>query len=131
MNRPLLYICLLGLCGVAQAAKVPVSVTTPTENEDGTALTDLASIEIEWGTCNGAAFGVRQAAVLITYPQVGARLSSFVYPTGLTKVCVRAFAYNSAGAKSDSSNIASKDLLPKPGKPVTLGQPVILSFNKE
>lgn len=134
MKKPLLYICcfVLGLLSsVSQAAKVPVSLLTPKTNTDGSVLTDLANIEIEWGTCNGTAFGTRQSGMLIAFNQTNVTLRAFIYPTGMAKVCVRAFAYNSHGARSDSSNIASKDLLPKPGKPVTLGQPVILSFNKE
>lgn len=122
---------LLALAGVAHAAKVPVEVITPTTNTDGTALTNLASVEIEWGTCNGTAFGTKQSSIVVPTTAPGVKLSSPIYPTGLTKVCVRAYAFNTQGAKSDASNVGAKDLLPKPGKPVTLDQPIILSFNLE
>jgi len=112
----------------AHAAKLFVTLTTPDKNTDDTPLTDLASIEIEWGTCTGAEF-VRQSGVLIAFTEPGAQLKSPIYPSGLTQVCVRAFAYNMQGAKSASSNFAVKDLLPGPGKPVALDQPIILSFN--
>lgn len=132
-NRTLAALMLgtLLVSGPSFAAKVPVSLTTPTTNTDGTPLTDLASIEIEWGTCNGTAFGVKQASRLIGIFETGVLLQSFVYPTGMTKVCVRAFAINMKGVYSAPSNVASKDLIPGPDKPVTLGQPIILSFNKE
>jgi hypothetical protein len=134
--KPLLSIALLVVCGVAQAAKVPVSLITPTQNEPYTddkgvahpasPLTDLAKIIIEWGTCSGTAFAVRQAAVEIQTTATGTTLRTFVYPTGIAKVCVRAYAINADGVSSVASATASKDLLPAAGKPVTLGQPVVL-----
>lgn len=124
--KTLLYILLLASCGVAQAAKVPVSGLNPTENTDGTPLTDLAQIRIEWGSCVGNNFGTVQAGLVITATVAGAPFSAFIYPTGLTKVCVRAYAINTSGASSVASNTAFKDLLPATGKPVTLGQPVVL-----
>ena len=128
--KPLLYICLLLACGVAQAAKVPVSWKNPTHNVDGTVLTDLSHIIIEWGSCNGVEFGVMQSSRLIATSEAGAELNSYVYPTGLSRVCVRAMAFNMQGANSAYTTTDFKDLLPSPGKPVTLGQPVILSFNR-
>lgn len=109
------------VCLPSFAAKVPVSWQDPTENTDGTKLTDLKSIRLEWGTCNGAAFGTSQASILIP---AGA-MHGFVYPTGMTKCCIRAFAVNTAGALSDSSSVVSKDLVAL-GKPQILGQPVVL-----
>jgi hypothetical protein len=127
--KRLLCICLLA-CSVAQAAKIQVQWANPTTNSNGSPLTDLWWVNIEWGTCNGAAFGVRQSN-LVVMQNVKATTKAFIYPTGLTKVCIRAFAVNSAGNTSNPSNVAIKDLLPTPGKPVTLGKPVILSFNQE
>lgn len=134
----LLYILLLSACGVVQAAKVTVEVITPTENEPytdaqgvehpSTPLTNLATIVFEWGTCNGTEFGLRQSAIAVSTTQIGVKIVSAVYPTGLSRVCVRAFAVNSDGGMSRSSNVAFKDLLPSTGKPVTLGQPIILNF---
>lgn len=127
-------------CGVAHAAKVPVSWINPTMNtaecsgtpvvcKPETALTDLTSVKIEWGTCNGTAFGTYQASITIKTTVAGAAVRSFIYPTGIKKVCVRAFAINSHGNVSDSSGVAaSGDLLPTTSKPVTLGKPVILNF---
>lgn len=130
MKKLLLYIALLSLCGVAQAATFTITWQNPTSNTDGSALTDLSSIELEWGTCSGSAFGTRTGGALIATTEVGKAMSYRGSVQGLAKVCVRAFAYNAQGAKSDSSNVASKVFsLPTPGKPVTLDQPVILQFN--
>lgn len=124
-------IALLFVWADARAAKVPVELVTPTQNTDGTPLTDLAKVTIEWGSCSGAAFGTKQAAIDIVTTKTGVQLNSFIYPTGLARVCARAYAINSKGVSSDASNVASKDLLPSTGKPVTLGAPVILKFTSD
>lgn len=89
---------------------------------------DLANIRIEWGTCTANnQFGTIQSSVMV--PQLpAAKTSTFIYPSGLTKTCVRGFAITVHGIQSRSSNISVKNLLPTTGKPVTLGQPVIIEF---
>lgn len=119
------------LASPAYAAKVTVSWTNPDKNTNGTPLTDLASIIIEWGTCNGTAFGETKGSALVATNAAGASLSTVVTPTGLDRVCLRALAVNINGVPSAYSNVAVKDLLPQPGKPITLGQPIILSFNQQ
>lgn len=109
-------------CGIVNAAKVQVSLTTPSQNEDGSSLTNLAAIVVEWGSCNGNNFGTRQAGMTIAETRTNYRLSTSIYPTGLTKVCVRAFAINTEQVSSVSSNTAWKNLLPG------LGQPKVFSF---
>jgi hypothetical protein len=123
--KSLLYMCLL-VCGVAHAAKVTVLWTNPSQNTDGSSLTNLTQVRIEWGSCVGDAFGAVQAGVAVPTTTSGAELSAFIYPTGLTRVCIRAYAINAVGVSSDPSSVAIKNLLPSVGKPVTLGQPVIL-----
>lgn len=126
--KKLLCALLFLYSGVTLGAKVQVELVTPTQNEDGTTLTDLAQIKVSWGTCNGSAFGTYQASVILPFTQTGVKLTTFIYPTGLTRVCAVAYAINSSGVSSVASNVAWKDLLPATGKPVTLGQPVILNF---
>ena len=129
MKRISLLLLML-FAGPALAAKISVQFTTPTTNTDGSALTNLSHVIVEWGTCVGTAFGVKQSSITIPVTAIGQTRSTPAYPTGLTRVCIRAFAFNTLGTSSNPSNVAVKDLLPKPGKPVTLQQPVILSFNK-
>ena len=130
MNRFFLSICLPAICGVGKAATFTITWKNPTTNTDGSPLVGVASIELESGTCNGTLLGARLYGALIATSEVGKAMSYRGSSQGLDKVCVRAFAYNAKGAKSDSSNVASKVFsLPTPGKPVTLDQPVILNFN--
>lgn len=117
-----LAVCLVMFAFTAHAAKVTVTWTNPTANTDGTLLTNLAHTRVEWGSCNGTAFGVLQSFILVNAPLA----TTPIYPTGLAKVCVRGFAVNTDGVSSDASNVANKTLLSTPGKPVSLGQPIIL-----
>lgn len=128
--KTFLYVVLLLACSMAQAAKITVSWTNPSTNTDNTPLTDLSYVIVEWGTCNGTAFDVMKGSALIVTTEVGKTMKTFIYPTGLTKVCVRAQVFNMKGIASAYSNVAFKDLLPTPGKPVTLGKPVILNFKE-
>jgi hypothetical protein len=127
MKKCLIALALLLACPLAHAAKVKVSWTAPTHNTDGSVLVNLSHFIVEWGTCNGTAFGTRQSAI-----QVPAGMNTtFIYPSGLSKVCIRAYAVNAVSVSSAPSNPTNKDLLPATGKPVTLGQPVVLPESKQ
>lgn len=137
MKKLLLYMALLS-CGVAQAAKVQVSWENPTENEPvcsgspvtcakATPLTDLAFVKVEYDGCDNT----WKWAVITATTVVGAKLNTFITPTGVPKVCVRAFAYNAGGVSSKPTGIVTKDLMSSLGKPVTLGAPVILKFTSD
>lgn len=115
-------VLLMLACSVAYAAKIPVRWTPPILNTDGSALTDLASYRIEWGSCQGTQFSITQANLIVTNPEA---TSSAIYPTGLSRVCVRMYARNAAGRESDPSNVVIA-VVTNLGKPVTLGQPVTL-----
>lgn len=132
MKRISLVLLALLCAAPAFAFKFKVSWKNPSTNTDGTPLTDLSSIEIEWGTCNGSRFGMYKGGAVIATSAVGANMSHTLVgqaDAGTTRVCVRAYAINAPGARSDSSNVAVKQLLPEPNKPVTLDQPIILNFN--
>lgn len=99
----------------AHAAKMLVSWTPPTQNTDGSPLTDLTSYRVEWGSCgpNGA-FGTLQSSIT-----VGATITStWIYPTGLNPVCVRAYAINAQKMVSAPSAVAQGSSPPTLGKPV-------------
>lgn len=111
----------------AEAAKVEVAATTPTHNEDRSVLTDLRKIKITWGSCkSNTEFDTVQGSTTILTTQTGVIVKGFIYPTGMTKVCLVAYSINSKNESSRPTNMAVKNLLPAPGKPVTLGQPVII-----
>lgn len=126
-SRILLALVLLCAAPVVHAAKVRVSWVNPTTNTDGSVLTDLSHIIVEWGTCNGTSFGTARGNTRVNAPAT----TTFMYPTGVNRACFRAFAVNGAGVSSVASNTAFKDLLPAPGKPVTLGQPVVLPNSQQ
>lgn len=118
-----LVLCLVMFAYTANAAKVDVHWVNATMNTDGSPLTDLVSVKVEWGSCTASnGFGTLQAA--ITVP--AALLTTSIYPTGLSKVCARAYSINAQDVSSAASNVASKTLLSTLGKPVSLGQPIIL-----
>ncbi len=117
-----LFCFLLLIAAPAFAAKIHVTWVNPTRNTDGTPLTDLAAIKIEWGSCNGVNFGTLQSSISVAPgPQASA-----VYPSGLSTVCVRAYAINSKGVSSAPTGVVSKKLFDALGRPVTLGQPITL-----
>jgi len=110
----LLTLLLLFGSSQALAAKMWVDCTSPTQNTDGSPLTNLAGFRVEWGSCgtNGT-FGNYQAGV-----NVGPTVTRTpIYPTGLATVCARVFAINSANVLSASSNVASRLALPKLNQP--------------
>jgi hypothetical protein len=105
-STPLLLLIIVALCaGIiagmsrpAWAAKQRVVWTAPTQNTDGTPLTDLAGYRVEWGSClaDKTTFGTYQAGI-----NVGASATSaWIYPTGLNPVCVRLYAINSKNVLS-------------------------------
>lgn len=107
---------------LAPLALIPILWTPPTQNTDGTPLTDLAGYRIEWGTCNGNAFGS-----LVGFREAAAGAdSAAIVTSGMPEVCIRAFAINKAGVSSEASNVAKTTTPDKLGKPVTLGKPVVL-----
>lgn len=100
---------------LAHAAKMFVHWTAPTLNTDGSPLTDLTAYRVEWGSCNpDGTFGKYQSGVNV--PATITRTA--IYPAGLSLVCARVFAINSAGVLSDSSNVGQGT------PPPTLNQPM-------
>lgn len=107
---------LLAMPTLARAGKIPMRWTPPTTNSNGSKLTDLVSIRVEWGTCNGADFGTYRNGANFPPASVGGT----VVTGGVNPVCVHVFAIN-------SKNIASA---PSPTIVVRFspsGQPVVLN----
>lgn len=111
---------------MAWGAKVRVMWTNPTQNTDGTAITNLASVTVAWGSCAGVGiFGTPQASITVPTASPGAVLSAYAFPVGLSPVCLRACATNSLGHSSAWSAVVTWTP-PTLGQPVALGQPIIL-----
>lgn len=89
----------------AYGAKMHVRWVAPTQNSDGTPLTNLAGYRIEWGSCNAdGSFGTYQAGLNVTNP---AATDAWIYPTGLKLVCARMFSIRADNVLSVASNTAS------------------------
>jgi hypothetical protein len=97
----------------AFAAKLPVKWVAPTQNTDGSPLTNLAGYRIEWGSCTaGRAFGTYQAGINVAAPAT----SAWIYPTGLNPVCVRIYTMT-------TTNVLSAPAYASGSAPPTLSQP--------
>jgi hypothetical protein len=120
---------LLLTAGAANAAKIALDVLTPRLQIDPNTrvespIDQLQSIRIEWGTCTASSF-TRQAAIDYPESRPGVSIRVYAYPTGLSRVCMRTYAI-AHGVLSDPSNAVVETLSSPLGKPVTLGQPVLL-----
>ncbi len=80
---------------------VTLSWTPPTQNEDGTALTDLAGYRIRWGTVPGS----YPSSVLIDNPGLSTYVVDNLVPGPYEFV---ATAINASGVESAYSNTATK-----------------------
>lgn len=121
MKRYLLPLALLALAGVASAATVTTSWTNPTTNTDGSAIPatgagSLTQARIEYGTCNGALFGVKAGEVVRPMPVTTATLN---LQPGTT--CVRVKVTNTYANESAASNVATRVIdAPTPSPPTNL-----------
>lgn len=117
-----LILCIFSIYANAET----VTWTAPTKNTDGTTIPScvsavcppdsLASYKIQWGTCNGTAFGIKagEQNLPLTPPTV----SITGLAPGLT--CFQMFAINTSGVSSDPTNAASKLIVPVTPNPPTI-----------
>jgi hypothetical protein len=87
----------------AASGSATLSWTPPTQNSDGTALTDLAGYNLYYGTSAGTLSNKIALANAGLTAYTLASLSTGTYYFALT-------AYNSAGAESALSNVGSKSV---------------------
>lgn len=104
------------------AAVVNVTWTKATTNVDGSAIpaTGAGSVTttVEYGTCNGAAFGTKIADVVTATAGVAADSPNLAPGT----YCFRAFHTNTFGVNSDPSAVGVKVIgPPKPNPPTITG----------
>ncbi len=125
--RSLVIALLLAVALPAHAAKVLVRWTNPSTNTDGSALTNLASVTVQWGSCAGSAFGTLQSSATLQTTVPGATASTWAFPSNLSPVCIRAYATSSAGVSSGFSNVAVWTPPVALGQPAPLGDIVTLS----
>lgn len=112
--------------GTVQAADVAVTWTQPTTNTDGSAIPatgpgSIASNRVEWGTCNGAAFGTKVGERVVS----PAATSATVTGLGPATWCFRAYATNTYAQESAASNAASRIVSPPVPNPPVVTQATI------
>lgn len=117
--KKLLPLLLLFPAAVVLAAALNVTWTNPVQNTDNSAIPasgpgSIASTRIEYGTCNGAAFGTKLGEVVIAGQAESGVLPNLAPGT----YCARAFTKNTYGEESDTSGVAQKVIAaPKPKPP--------------
>lgn len=100
---------------------ITYSWTLPTSGVQGTATvpvaaSDLASSTVEYGTCNGAAFGTKAGQIVVASPGT----TGVVNGLAPGDYCGRVFVTMTAakgGTSSDVSNVAKRTIVPPPIKP--------------
>ena len=113
------WVCFMSM--TAFAADAVVSWTNPTQNTDGSAIPasgagSLTGTRVEYGTCNGTAFGSSAGSVTVNAPATTVTIPGFA--AGATN-CFRAFARNTFGNESLASNVVAKTFpTPTPNPPV-------------
>lgn len=117
--KRLLLVPLLLAAGLALAASVAVTWQNATQNTDNTPIPasgegSISTTRIEWGTCNGDAFGVKQGEKTVAGTVQATQVTDL--PPG--RWCLRAYHVNTWGVASDPSNVAIKVIdAPKPKPP--------------
>lgn len=120
----------VAFCSEAEAQTLPrnaaeISFTYATSNTDGTPIPTacsgaqpcgrIARTQVEYGTCNGTAFGSRVGDIFVTPPADRVVVSNLVVQT----YCFRANHQTDQGANSAWSNVATKTIAaPQPNPPL-------------
>lgn len=119
---PLLALVLLVGCSLLHSPPVHASTLTvtwvnPTTNTDGSTIADtgaesLASVRVEFGTCNGAAFGTKAGEFTRTRTTGQAMLTTATNNVPPGNTCVRALITNASGKESVASNVSATVVQP-------------------
>jgi len=112
-----LFVLLLIVGTKAFAGTATVTWTNPTTYTDGTAIAtgDISQTRIEYGSCNGAAFGTKAGEQTVT----GAGTTLTINSLGAGTYCFRGFT-TAKGVESAASNVASKAVPQAAPNPPTL-----------
>lgn len=125
MNRWTTGLSAIFITAVAIAATSNVTWVNATQNTDNTLIPatgpgSIASTTIEYGTCNGTAFGSKLGQIVVTGPLTSASMPSMQPGTW----CARALHTNTYNASSDVSNVAVKVVAaPTPNAPSNFSWP--------
>ena len=114
---------------LALGADAVLTWTNPTTNTDGSSIPAsgagaLTGTRVEWGTCNGTAFGTvvgQQAFGVVTTATVPG------FAAGTTH-CFRVYDRNSYGNESAASNVATKTFPTPTPNPPTLNATITVAY---
>lgn len=126
--RTIILVAALLFAGIAfgQTGSAALSWRAPTQNTDGSALTNLAGYRIYYGTSSGALTQTIQIANPSTTSHIVEHLGAGTY-----YFAVR--AYTTAGQESGNSNVASKTIsgptIPNPPTNLTVVQTTAFRLN--
>lgn len=118
------------LYGVAHADTVTATWVNPTTNTNGSAIPasgagSLTQARVEFGTCNGAAFGTKAGEVIRAFTTGPLTTATLNLQPGTT--CVQVKVSNTFGGESSASNVTSKVIaapVPNPPTNLTVTDPV-------
>lgn len=125
MKRAIAYLpalFILSACSLlrsppAEAGTVVITWVNPLTNTDDTPIPAtqgqpeaLQTWRIEYGTCNGSAFGTTLGQFTRTRVAAGPELTTATQNLPAGQKCFRVFVANTAGGESDASNIAARDI---------------------
>lgn len=139
--KPLLALLLIMSAPFVRAAQVTLSWTNPSQNTDGSALTNLSAIIITYGPCSAdhtyidGARGALGEFVVMT-AAAGAAMSQVETFAAKGDTCFVAVAQNTLEQMSAQSNVAvwtsslsaPKQPIAAPGQPIPIGSVIHLTF---
>jgi hypothetical protein len=125
---------LLVVGGVAKADTVVVNWTNPTTNTNDTVIPasgagSLQAWRVEYGTCNGTAFGTRVGDVPRTRATGGPALTTITINLDVGTSCVRVYTANTYGEESDASNVTVRVIAPPKPRPPVQVQAVVAGMD--
>lgn len=123
---------LLIVCGIgiARADTVTATWVNPTTNTNGSAIPasgagSLTQARVEFGTCNGAAFGTKAGEVIRPFTSGALTTATLNLQPGTS--CIQVKVSNTFGGESSASNVTSKVIsapVPNPPTNLTVSDPV-------
>ncbi len=128
MNRILASLLLFVLSLPVFAAPVPVTLTYPTKNTDGSTIPatgagSIMSWRAEWGTCVAGAFGVKAG----DSPTVAAPATLVTLNLTPGTYCIRSYVKNTFGRESGPTNVAQVTVEPPTPEPGTITVPALVA----
>lgn len=127
-----LILALALVAPVAIAADATLTWQHPTRNVDNSLIPatgpgSIAATRVEYGTCNGTAFGTSQGSQTVTGQAATATVTGLV--AGQT-YCFRAFSRNTFGEESAASNVVTRVIPAPTPQPPVLSSTISIAYEE-